>query len=291
MDKKQQEWRFQQEESSEWAPTRHTAKIYNLRRYYLHLYQSLLLKRTPLSIPAPWHHLFSHSYNKVAPPKVSKATQKHNKNLQTWEQNSLSFSLSVDWLTEFATGHRNSKPATIAKARAAVRGGRAASASSRRSKSNHVASSAKRASKKQKRANREWRPKRALGPYMFFCKDQHANVTADNPNIPFTEVGRILGAQWTQMTEKDKKVGSECAHSLCNSRFLLFVFWNGPWSHFIHECSMCFCNTVYFYTWLFHQSGLIQEILFCWGVCSFVESFDGGNVVDLFTFGVLEVQE
>jgi hypothetical protein len=40
---------------------------------------------------------------------------------------------------------------------------------------------------------------------MFFCKDQHANVTADNPNIPFTEVGRILGAQWQQMTEKDKK--------------------------------------------------------------------------------------
>jgi hypothetical protein len=47
---------------------------------------------------------------------------------------------------------------------------------------------------------------------MFFCKDQHANVTADNPNIPFTEVGRILGAQWQQMSEKDKKVRT-LAHS------------------------------------------------------------------------------
>lgn len=48
--------------------------------------------------------------------------------------------------------------------------------------------------------NREWQPKRALGPYMFFCKEQSDNITGDNPSISFGDVGRILGSQWQSMT-------------------------------------------------------------------------------------------
>lgn len=92
------------------------------------------------------------------------------------------------------------KPATIAKGRSSV--GRRGSASRNNRK---AISSAKRAIRKLRKQERAWRPKRAIGPYMFFCKDQHANVTADNPSIPFTEIGKILGAQWQQMNEKDKK--------------------------------------------------------------------------------------
>jgi len=48
------------------------------------------------------------------------------------------------------------------------------------------------------------RPKKALAPYMFFCKDQRENITGDNPNISFGDVGRILGSQWQSMSEKDR---------------------------------------------------------------------------------------
>ncbi len=50
------------------------------------------------------------------------------------------------------------------------------------------------------------RPKKALAPYMFFCKDQRENITGDNPNISFGDVGRILGSQWQSMSEKDRMV-------------------------------------------------------------------------------------
>lgn len=59
-------------------------------------------------------------------------------------------------------------------------------------------------SMKNKLAN--GRPKKALAPYMFFCKDQRENITGDNPNISFGDVGRILGSQWQSMSEKDRMV-------------------------------------------------------------------------------------
>ncbi|KAG0569209.1 hypothetical protein M758_6G068800 [Ceratodon purpureus] len=80
-------------------------------------------------------------------------------------------------------------------------GGRRSSASRSRRKS----SSSSKPIRKSKRRERSGRPKRALGPYMFFCKEQHASIAADNPNIPFGDVGRILGSRWQQLTEKDKK--------------------------------------------------------------------------------------
>ena len=105
------------------------------------------------------------------------------------------------------------KLANIAKARAAARGGRRGS--SKASASRH---SRKRSARKWKERAR--RPKRAVGPYMFFCKEQHANVTADNPNIAFPEVGRILGAQWRQMSENDKKVPLNPSLHSCSISFL-----------------------------------------------------------------------
>jgi hypothetical protein len=50
------------------------------------------------------------------------------------------------------------------------------------------------------------RPKGAMAPYMYFCKDQREYVMNENPNMSFGDVGRILGSQWQNMSEKQKMV-------------------------------------------------------------------------------------
>lgn len=99
-------------------------------------------------------------------------------------------------------GVERTKAATIAKARGSMRGGRRGAASRGRK----AASASAKAVRKSKCRERSGRPKRALGAYMFFCKDQHAGISADNPNIPFGDVGRILGSRWQQMDDTHKKV-------------------------------------------------------------------------------------
>lgn len=66
------------------------------------------------------------------------------------------------------------------------------------------------------------RPKKALAPYMFFCKDQRENITRDNPNISFGDVGRILGSQWQSMSEKDRMV--------CMKTPSIYIFSNPSWN-------------------------------------------------------------
>jgi len=48
-------------------------------------------------------------------------------------------------------------------------------------------------------------PKKALAPYMFFCQEQREVVKAENPDITFGEIGKILGAKWKDLSEKEKK--------------------------------------------------------------------------------------
>ncbi|CAM6098873.1 unnamed protein product [Calypogeia fissa] len=49
------------------------------------------------------------------------------------------------------------------------------------------------------------RPKRALGPYMYFCKDQRKDIQDQNPNMSFGDIGRVLGSQWSRLNEKEKQ--------------------------------------------------------------------------------------
>jgi hypothetical protein len=50
------------------------------------------------------------------------------------------------------------------------------------------------------------RPKKAMAPYMCFCKDQQEYVMNENPNMSFGDVGRILGSKWQNMSDKQKMV-------------------------------------------------------------------------------------
>ena len=47
---------------------------------------------------------------------------------------------------------------------------------------------------------------RALSAYMFFVQDHRARVIADNPDVSFGEVGKLLGAKWKELTPSEKKV-------------------------------------------------------------------------------------
>ena len=60
---------------------------------------------------------------------------------------------------------------------------------------------------KKTRAKKEKKgPKRPLAPYMFYCKEQREIVKQNNPDVSFGELGKILGAQWKDLSEKDKRV-------------------------------------------------------------------------------------
>jgi len=54
-------------------------------------------------------------------------------------------------------------------------------------------------------------PKRGLSAYMFFAQDHREQVKADNPNISFGQIGKVLGEQWKNMDEEDRKPYDEKA--------------------------------------------------------------------------------
>jgi hypothetical protein len=64
----------------------------------------------------------------------------------------------------------------------------------------------KAAAKKEKKKKDPNAPKRPLAPYMFYCKEQREKVKANQPDITFGEIGKVLGQQWSSMSEKEKKV-------------------------------------------------------------------------------------
>lgn len=69
--------------------------------------------------------------------------------------------------------------------------------------------------KKEKKKKDPNAPRRPLAAYMFFCKELRETVKAENPDIGFGQIGRVLGQKWaeadaptrkkyTDMAEKDK---------------------------------------------------------------------------------------
>ena len=49
-------------------------------------------------------------------------------------------------------------------------------------------------------------PHRALSAYMFFVQDHRDQIKSENPDVSFGEVGKLLGAKWKELSEKEKKV-------------------------------------------------------------------------------------
>ncbi|KAG6315343.1 hypothetical protein E4U44_001354 [Claviceps purpurea] len=61
----------------------------------------------------------------------------------------------------------------------------------------------KRATKKDAKDKKRG-PKRGLSAYMFFANEQRENVRAENPNITFGQVGKVLGERWKALNDKQR---------------------------------------------------------------------------------------
>ncbi|KAJ2553546.1 Non-histone chromosomal protein 6 [Coemansia sp. RSA 1933] len=48
-------------------------------------------------------------------------------------------------------------------------------------------------------------PKRALSAYMFFSQANRASVQEANEGVSFGQIGKLLGAKWKEMSEKEKE--------------------------------------------------------------------------------------
>jgi len=65
--------------------------------------------------------------------------------------------------------------------------------------------------KKQRKKKDPNAPKNALSAFMYFSNDNRDKVKADNPGIPFGQVGKLLGEQWKALTAEDKVKYDEMA--------------------------------------------------------------------------------
>ncbi|KAJ4969072.1 hypothetical protein NE237_015773 [Protea cynaroides] len=99
------------------------------------------------------------------------------------------------------TGDEKEKPAKK-KARQNPSASKVSSTSKRKSKDGDVNGAKERKQKKKKDPNA---PKRAMPGFMFFSQTERENIKKDNPGIPFTEVGRVLGERWKKMTAEEKE--------------------------------------------------------------------------------------
>lgn len=57
---------------------------------------------------------------------------------------------------------------------------------------------------KKKKKSKKSGKKRALSGYMLFCKDARENVKEENPDMKLTEITKILGQMWRDLSEKKK---------------------------------------------------------------------------------------
>ncbi|KAK3030827.1 hypothetical protein RJ639_035756 [Escallonia herrerae] len=77
-----------------------------------------------------------------------------------------------------------------------------ASSSRKRPKEADADGSKKKKPKKKKDPNA---PKRAMTGFFFFSQSERENVKRSNPDIKFTEVGKVLGERWNKMSAEEKE--------------------------------------------------------------------------------------
>lgn len=72
-------------------------------------------------------------------------------------------------------------------------------------------SSAKEGAPKKRAKKDPNAPKRALSAYFFFAGDARKEIMADNPGMPVSEVSKIMGERWKEMSAEDKEPYEEMA--------------------------------------------------------------------------------
>lgn len=60
--------------------------------------------------------------------------------------------------------------------------------------------------KKRKRTRDTNAPKQPLTGYVRFLNDRREKIRADNPTLSFSEITKLLGAEWTKLAADDKQV-------------------------------------------------------------------------------------
>ncbi|KAI8906618.1 hypothetical protein PhCBS80983_g03135 [Powellomyces hirtus] len=49
-------------------------------------------------------------------------------------------------------------------------------------------------------------PKKALSAFMIFSQENRARIKEENPEATFGQLGKLLGAAWKDLNEKDKSL-------------------------------------------------------------------------------------
>jgi len=49
-------------------------------------------------------------------------------------------------------------------------------------------------------------PKQPLTGYVRFLNDRREKIRADNPTLTFSEITKLLGAEWTKLPADEKQV-------------------------------------------------------------------------------------
>ncbi|RKO86622.1 high mobility group box domain-containing protein, partial [Blyttiomyces helicus] len=49
-------------------------------------------------------------------------------------------------------------------------------------------------------------PKKALSPYLIFSQEMRPTIKEQNPDATFGQLGKLLGAAWQELNDKDKAV-------------------------------------------------------------------------------------
>lgn len=52
-------------------------------------------------------------------------------------------------------------------------------------------------------------PKAPLTGYVRFMNDRREQLRAERPDVPFPEITRMLGNEWSKLPPEDKQVGEE----------------------------------------------------------------------------------
>src|SRR6218665_454 len=62
--------------------------------------------------------------------------------------------------------------------------------------------------KKRKRARDINAPKQPLTGYVRFLNDRREKIRAENPGLTFSEITKLMGAEWTKLPASEKQVWS-----------------------------------------------------------------------------------
>lgn len=60
--------------------------------------------------------------------------------------------------------------------------------------------------KKRKRARDINAPKQPLTGYVRFLNDRREKIRAENPGLTFSEITKLMGAEWTKLPPSEKQV-------------------------------------------------------------------------------------